>query len=476
MVMGVVVAIGVGPAAFGANPLETAMTDSALPSRPAATFDKMKAAGATVVRLVVDWGSVAPAGAQPPDGFVAADPSATGYRWQVVDAQVSSVVAVGLEPFIVVSGAPDWAQHGTSPAGLGPSRPDSAEFGQFARAIASRFSGRFDGLPRVRYWGAWSEPNLSPDLWPQLVGGRPVSPGTYRALVNAFSAGVKSVHADNLVVAGELAPFRDITGLTYAQDKDWGPLSFMRALLCLSPSLSRTCHDPVRFDIWSTHPYTSGGPTHHAVLPNDVSIADLPKMKAVLDAARANGEIVSSGPIRFWVTEFSWDSNPPDPHGVPTSLLVRWVPQAMYEFWRSGVTLVTWFSVRDEPMTTSFYQSGLYYRSGKAKPYREGFRFPFVAFPKAGGVYVWGRTPSGLPGPVAVEQRDNTGTWRTIGTLSSDSHGVFQHTYRLAQTGFLRAQFVGTAERSLPFSLTAVPDQFFNPFGGTTLLEPTPKK
>ncbi len=427
------------------------------------------------MRLSVDWSAVAPDGTAQPDGFNAADPSDPGYRWEAVDAKIKAAVAAGLEPLVDVVGAPQWAQKGISPSGLGPSYPNAAKFGQFATALARRFGGGFAGLPRVRYWQVWNEPNLSPNLWPQLVNGKPVSPGVYRTMVNAFAAGVKTVHSDNLVVAGGLAPFRDITGATYAQNQDWGPLSFMRSLLCLSPSLRPTCHDPIHFDIWSTHPYTSGGPTHQAALPNDVSLGDLPKMRKVLDAAVAAHEIVSRGVVRFWVTEFSWDSSPPDPKGVPTALLERWVPQALYEMWTDGVSLVTWFSVRDEPLDTSFYQSGLYYLGGKAKPYREGFRFPFVAFPRGPGVYVWGRTPWGKAGRVVVEQSAGGAHWKAIGTLQSNSAGIFQATFQGLSGGPLRARLVGTGERSLPFSLTAVPDQFFNPFGETTLLEPKQK-
>jgi hypothetical protein len=440
-------------------------------SADAGALSKIKAAGATFVLLGVDWRAVAPSGVTQPAGFDASSPSDPAYHWQTVDAQVKSVIAAGLEPLIEVSDAPQWAQRGVPPAGLGPSYPSAADFGEFAHAIAQRYSGSFDGLPRVQYWEVWNEPNLSPDLWPQLVNGTPVSPDVYRSLVNAFAAGAKSVHADNLIVAGALAPFRDITPQTYAQDKDWGPLSFMRALLCLSASLHPTCHDPVHFDIWSTHPYTSGGPTHKASLPNDVSIPELPEMTKVLDAAVAAHELVSQGPVRFWVTEFAWASNPPNAGGVPTRLLDRWVPQAMYEFWLDGISMVTWFTVRDQPVASSYYQTGLYYRDGEAKPYLEGFRFPFVAFPSKTGVYIWGRTPGGDSGVVRVEQRGG-GAWKALATVRSNPNGIFQETLGTAQTGVLRAVFVSTGETTLPFSLTAVPDQFFNPFGGPTVLEP----
>ena len=72
--------------------------------------------------------------------------------------------------------------------------------------------------------------------------------------------------------------------------------------------------------------------------------------------------------MRFWVTEFAWDSNPPDPGGVPLALEGRWVADALHRVWAAGVSLVTWFSLRDQPLRTSAYQSGLYLRGSGASP------------------------------------------------------------------------------------------------------------
>src|SRR5205823_4288812 len=149
-------------------------------------------------------------------------------------------------------------------------------------------------------------------------------------------AAVKGVSSGNVVVAGGVSPFRDFTQSTYKQNHDWGPLTFMRALFCLAPrTLEPTCSAKVHFDVWAQHPYTSGDPTHHAVLPDDVSLGDLPKLKATLRAAVRAGHIAPAKMPELWITEFSWDSSPPDPRGVPTRLLDRWVPQALYEAWRN---------------------------------------------------------------------------------------------------------------------------------------------
>src|SRR5205085_11897382 len=120
-------------------------------------------------------------------------------------------------------------------------------------------------------------------------------------------------------------------------------------LLCLSPTgpPRRVCDRTIQFDAWSTHPYTSGGPNHRAALPDDVSLGDLPKMKALLDAAVAQGVVVSPHKVAFWVTEFSWDSSPPDPKAVPARVLPRWVAEAFYWMWHSVVSLAMLFTFRD---------------------------------------------------------------------------------------------------------------------------------
>ena len=124
------------------------------------------------------------------------------------------------------------------------------------------------------------------------------------------------------------------------------------------------------------------------------------KMKRALNAAIKQKRFASSRPVRFWVTEFGWDSAPSDPKGVPLELHARWVSEALYRMWYAGVSLVTWYRLRDGPPDGPV-QSGLWFRctDGIAcdapKPSSlKAFRFPFVAF-RSGKrhVRVWGRTP-----------------------------------------------------------------------------------
>jgi hypothetical protein len=444
------------------------------PADDTVALARIKATGARFVRLDLIWRAVAPA--VRPAGFQAGDPADPAYNWTEVDARIRRIHDAGLEPLVSIVLAPRWAERAPPLLGWpGVANPDPAALGLFARAAALRYSDGFDGLPRVRYWSAWNEPNLTIFFYPQLDATGPVSPEWYREAVNTFASAVHGVHADNVVIAGETAPFRDITPEAMAFDKDWGPLKFMRRLLCLDDAGRPTCDKAVAFDVWSTHPYTSGGPTHHAALPYDISLGDLAKMRATLDAAIRAHHIKSAEAVQFWATEFSWDSNPPDRCSPPISLLKRWVPEALYRMWANGIDEVTWFQLMDLPMSVSPFQSGLYWyaktvSAAKPKPFLQGFRFPFVALRRGGGVYVWARTPFGKPGPLTIEQQSGHG-WKPLERLRADRFGIAQAMLKVRPVGQFRVT-TANGDRSLSFSMRVPPDHFYNPFGLPGLLEP----
>ena len=430
----------VDPAAFGSNSADT-------------EFARAKAAGSSVVKLLLMWSEVAPSGPAKPAAFDAADPNSPGYNaaaWKRFDDQVIRARSHGLDPLVYIYSAPAWAE-GSGPGTAGVVRPDPVEFGNFARAAAIRYSGAFvpspsaAPLPRVRYWQAWNEPNRDYFFMPQFENGRLVSPTLYRAMVNSFAAGVRAVSPTNVVVAGGLAPI--------GREGKPAPLRFMRAFLS----------QPVEFDVWAHHPYTSGGPTHKAAGRNDVSLGDLPEMRRVLRSAVRSGRVRSNGKVGFWVTEFSWDTKPPDPRALPMGLHARWTSEALYRMWKSGVSTVIWFKVQDDPLRATPYQSGFWTVTGQRKRSFTAFRFPTVAFPQTAGIRVWGRTPTSRPGAVVVELKVGR-KWRRLGTVRANGSGIFQKTYRTPyRRGHVRARFA--REASLPFSLTPVRDRYVNPFG-----------
>jgi len=315
----------------------------------------------------------------------------------------------------------------------------ASALGQFATAITTRYSGSFEQLPRVRVWLVWNEPNLSRYLAPQLSGERLVGAIRYRSMVNAFAKAAHAVHPDNVVVAGLVAPF------TFRRDP--GPLRFLRAFLCMSAGKKPrpTCFARVQLDTLSVHPYTSGGPRHRAFKPDDVSLGDLPEVRTLLQAAVRAHHIVSSRPVRFWVTEFSWDSKPPDPQGVPLKLQSQWVSEAVYRAWRAGATLFTWYLLVDKARPSPF-QSGLYFQGSSwiPKPALTAFRFPFVALRQRQRTFVWGRAPGGKPDTVVVEKSVKHG-WKRVVSVRTNQFGIFSRTLplRLPVSGFMRARIAG---------------------------------
>ena len=97
-----------------------------------------------------------------------------------------------------------------------------------------------------------------------------------RQMTNVFYTAVHAAtYLDNVVIAGALSPFRSNSTFYVAPAR----IRFMRDLLRMSAGghPRPTCDQTVHFDIWAHHPYTSGGPTHTALNPDDVSIGDLPE-------------------------------------------------------------------------------------------------------------------------------------------------------------------------------------------------------
>ena len=392
-------------------------------------FQGVRRAGAGLVQTIVRWRKIAPR-SEPPT-WNPEDPADPNYDWGSLDEWVTNAVAAGLTPVLDVASAPRWAQ-GCEAEGLAVCRPDPAALAAFATAAARRYSGRFGGLPRVRYWQGLNEPNLSLFFGPQFEAGRPVSPDLYRELVNAFYSAVKGVDRSNLVLAAGLGPV-GVPGYTIA------PLRFARLLLCMRgrrrPRPTRGgCDGGVHFDIFDAHPYTTGGPSHRGPA-DDVEIADLPKLQRLLRAAGEAGRIKGAfhrPPL--WVTEFSWDSDPPDPGGLPMPILARWTAEALHTAWRAGVSRFFWYSLRDQAPNPSrsfseTLESGLYFRGATLAedvPKRQlyAFRFPFVAYARAGAIRFWGRTPDSRGGRVSIQLRRG-GRWRTVAAPRADRGGIF---------------------------------------------------
>ncbi len=239
---------------------------------------------------------------------------------------------------LLVDGAPAWAQRCQAPPGvqataLRPGPGGARRLRHGGRAPLQRQLRRAAPGP---YWQGLNEPNLSLFFYPQYDGDKPVSPHLYRTLINAFYAAIKAVDSSNMVIAAGLGPIAvpqihdrpdalhppaALHDGAQAPRADEGELRRRRPLRHLRhpPLHDRRAH-PRRWDrttsssaTWRSCRRCCGPPTGP-------------------DGSRA-----AFAHTPLWITEFSWDSKPPDPGGLPMKILTRWTAEALYRAWRVGV-------------------------------------------------------------------------------------------------------------------------------------------
>ncbi len=456
--------------------LQTGFSDGELfqssnPAVRALWLRRAKEEHASTIRLEASWSSIAPI--RPPSASDAEDPAWSGYSFSQLDEAVRSAAAEHFRILITVNGAPSWAEGAGRPPSATPGtwKPNATQFGLFAKALARRYSGSFvpahqsSPLPRISWWQAWNEPNLSVYLAPQWVRSHhrwiPTSPSIYRRMLDAFYFAIHRSLPHQHVVSGGTAPYGDPPG-----GQRMPPAQFVRHLFCLTERLTPArCPQRAYFDVLDHHPYSVAGPYFKALDKNDVAIADMHKLTQPLHIAQRLHLIGGPRHHEVWVTEVSWDSDPPDPHGVPALRQAHWMQQTFHLLWQEGVSTVLWYLIADQPPIPSYsttYQSGTYFIDGKPKPSATSFRFPLVIAHRSSTqrsqhapaarlttvrLTLWGKSPLHRS-PVHVQQLQGK-RWRTIETFRPpDRSGVFEVFVTVAERSTIRAITGGI--RTLP--------------------------
>jgi hypothetical protein len=446
-------ALAAPPGATAARPLITGFSDGLYVSPDASVrqhwLDRTVAARAGLVRLNVSWRAVV-GGSRPANPR---DPLSPSYDFSGLDPAVRDASQRGLHVLLTVTYAPDWAEGSNRHGAPGTWKPQASDYGDFAYAVAKRYSGSIAGLPRVRYFQAWNEPNLSVYLTPQFKGKHLRSPDLYRGLLNSFYGAVHAVHEDNVVVTAGTAPYGDPPG----RGDRTRPLTFWRKVLCLRGvrKLAPTdCPTKAHADVLAHHPIdTSGGPHRSAINPNDAATPDFRFVRRTLRAAERHHTILPEGHRPLWATELWWESDPPDPsQGVPLGRQACWLEEALHILWRQGAQVVINLQIRDSKLTRQnrYGQTatGIFFHSGKPKPSFRAWRFPFVAHGHGGRARVWGLAPH--DGEVSIE-RKRGGRWRTVKHLEAGNGRVFAGSVHVRGRAKLRARQGG--ERSLAWQL-----------------------
>jgi hypothetical protein len=301
--------------------------------------------GASVMRLLVHWNQTAP---QRP--AVPSDPFDPGYNLSDLDDAIRTAQKQDMEVLLSLVGTPRWANGGKTPNVM-PRR--LADFTTFARAIASRYSGRFEGYPFVRFWSIWNEPNLQLFLTPQFDRrGRSVAPRNYARLYAAGYQGIKAGNRRALVAIGETSA-RGTDNPSGARPVH-SPGRFLEAVARANPRL--------KFDAWAHHPYPfrpNLKPSQKVRWPN-ITLGSLPELERNLT------RLFKRKSVPIWVTEYGHETKPQDVFGVPYSKQAAYLRDAIaiartYPF----VTMFIWFVYQDDPGQP--WESGLYTRAGVNK-------------------------------------------------------------------------------------------------------------
>jgi len=311
-------------------------------------LDAARAANATIVRILVEWHQVAQTKpANPRNSFDKA------YAFSEIDELVRNAQARGMEINLCLWGTPGWANGGGKP-NVAPTNPK--DYADFARAVASRYSGKRAGFPFVRFYSIWNESNLSLFLSPQYGGaGDIVGPAAYAKLANAAVPAIKAASPKALVAIGETSSTgRDKPRAGTGSDSV-APATFARLLAPLVKG--------IKFDAWAQHPYpfpVNQKPSQKVRYPN-VTLLSFPQFQKDLDKwfERKN--------LPIWITEYGHETKPGEPLGVTEAVQAKYARQAI-EIARSypNVPMFIWFVFRDSK--GSVWQSGLYRENGKPRP------------------------------------------------------------------------------------------------------------
>lgn len=407
-------------------------------------LDELKSLGVDIVKVRVRWRDLAPAGKTKPSGFDGADPASYGAGWTPYEAIVSGAAARGLGVYFQLGGtAPDWATPGKSSV----DRPSATEFGKFAKAAGTQF-------PTVSLWSVWNEPNLVSWLSPQVKGGVPQAPRIYRGLLNAASSGLSaSGHGSDELLLGELLPF---TRSSREAKKKIRPLAFLRELACVSshyrPYRGRTAKKRGCANFKALpgtglayHPYTlAGGPSVKTPNRDDASIADLGRITKVLSKLRSKKRIQRSWPI--WITEFGFQSRPPDPYETPIKKIPGFMGQSEFiAFKNNRVMSFSQYPLIDDAGRVEGFQSGLRFHNGKKKPgVFAAFQRPFFARQVGSRVELFGGVRSAGSGSVTLQTRTSTkGKWKSLGSAGLNSRGYFDKRLKVSRVSKRYFRFVG---------------------------------
>lgn len=319
--------------------------------------------GFDVVRVTLNWSNIE---GEPGE-----------LRWGRADRLLRVLDSRGLSPVVTLWGTPGWANGGLGP-NIAPTRGE--DFERFAYEAASRF-------PFVRHWVIWNEPNKPAWL-------RPASPVTYvTQILNPGYRGIKTANRGALVAGGVTGPRGGTGGMS--------PVDFIRRMRGAGARLDAYAHHP--------YPVFPGDTPHRGGCScKTITMATLERLVRVVGEAFPRA--------RIWLTEYAYQTNPPDPFGVSLADQARFLGEAALRAYRAPkVDMLVHYLYRDEP-ELGRWQSGLETVDGRAKPARTAAMLPLAqVVRRRGQTTIWGQIRPGDGPRRFVVQRFSGGRWTNVG-------------------------------------------------------------
>ena len=356
------------PAASASRYLQRGIFDDAQIhyGNPDQVFPVLKQLKTQLIRINLVWGGANGVARRRPAR--PADPADPAYDWSAYDRTVNYAQQYGMRVVFSIIGTPPWAN---AAAGVNVVPRNPLDLQRFAAAAATRYSGRYkapDGrtLPAVRHWLAWNEPNNPIFLRPQfrIVRGKAVMQAAidYAKICNAVVKGVRTTSIGAMKVACGVTGPRGNNNPRSPRPST-SPLAFLRAMYRAGAT---------GFDAYAHHPYygkrqetpstpppqgTRGQPATAITLGNiNVLVKELTRLY---------------GNKRLWITEYGYQTNPPDRlFGVTFAQQSRYLTQA-YGIARKHprIDMFLWFLLRDEKRVAGDgWESGLLTATGAKKP------------------------------------------------------------------------------------------------------------
>jgi hypothetical protein len=390
------------PPAAAAPGIDYGLTDDAwLAHGPGSVDDRvatLERLGVGVVRFTLHWDEIAATAPTTPN-----DPQDPAYDWSASSEVLDALHAAGLDVVLQLVGSPSWANGGRPPNYL----PRSASsFAAFAAAAAREY-------PWVRRWLVWNEPNQARWL-------RPTSAPLYvtRLLNPAYRAIHATIHGAQ-VAGGGTAPRGGTAGVS--------PVSFLLAMRRAGARLDAYAHNPYPLDPKRETPLRGG-----CARCTTITMATLDRLERLVARSFPHA--------RIWLTEYGYQSNPPDRFlGVSPSLQARYLAEAAYVAYHAPrVDLLIHFLYRDEPSLARF-QSGLVTIHDVTKPALAAFELPLAETARSGTVTsLWGQLRAPAAGHIGTLERRVGGAWRRLATVHASANGFFRWRGRLPRRTVVR--------------------------------------